>query len=208
MERHRWGEEAREGRGAPDTQTQRETSGEPKGVRQNRKWQVGEGEGWCHGTRLEVLGGIRKQLTGECGSQLGGGEESSEACSGAQGSSQDGAQGAPGKGEQRPHFPLFLGAPAGAASVHPLGSQTPVSSRKGTLFRPRRAPEPAVPVDAWGRVHSEWPLLPTPLAWGQRWPGACGRGPVDTGRGSWEQEWPGCQGGSTSTLLGPITCPL
>lgn len=124
MERHRWGEEAREGRGAPDTQTQRETSGEPKGVRQNRKWQVGEGEGWCHGTRLKVLGGIRKQLTGECGSQLGGGEESSEACSGAQGSSQDGAQRAPGKGEQRPHFPLFLGAPAGAASVHPLGSQT------------------------------------------------------------------------------------
>lgn len=111
MERHRWGEEAREGRGAPDTQTQRETSGEPKGVRQNRKWQVGEGEGWCQGARLEVLGGIRKQQTGECGSQLGGGEESSEACSGAQGSSQDGAKGLQEKENRGPTSPSFLEPP-------------------------------------------------------------------------------------------------
>lgn len=174
----------------------------------------GRGSRWALGWKARGVGGAsgnRKNI-GECRSQVGEGEETSEARSGAQGGSlgqgpKHAGQRAPREGEQSPTSPSFLEPPQG----HRCPKRPPTGLMKSCVLEKRDCvqtqplqPQSQQPLELSGWVCSEWTRLPTLL----RGRGGLRVDLVGTEEAVGNSGSLAAQGGSARTLLGPATCPL
>lgn len=128
---------------------------------------------WVLGWKARGVGGAsgNRKRTGECGSQVGAGEETSEARSGTQGGSlgqgpKHAGQRAPREGEQSPTSPPFLEPPQG----HRCPKRPPTGLKKPCVLEKRDCvqtqplqPQSQQPLELSGCKCSEWTRLPTLL---------------------------------------------